>query len=123
MGWPRPLCRESGETMWGRRGKNEGKKTSLAEEISSLVDPRPSNYDGDEEEDEDAAKICEEYLEAEEEEREDTGSHLIGAKRKTRPLYQELEEEDDPKYGGRSISREEIKAFQDDALSKTSLSF
>ena len=103
--------------MWGRRGK----KRSLAEEISSLVDPRPSNYDGDEEEDEDAAKICEEYLE--EEEREDTGSHLIGAKRKTRPLYQELEEDDDPKYGGQSISREEIKAFQDDALSKTSLPF
>ncbi|XP_003386173.1 PREDICTED: protein AATF-like [Amphimedon queenslandica] len=107
--------------MWSRRKKKAG---TLAEEINSLVDPRP-NYEREEEEEE-TAKICEgEYLEGDEEEEEEEGelnsSHFEGGYKRR---LSRQEEEEDPKYGGQSISRDEMNDYDtpessdDDILSE-----
>lgn len=88
--------------MWSR-GKRPG---TLAEEISALVDPRP-NYEREEEEEEETAKICEgEYLEGDDEDL--NSSHLEGDYKRGLSRQKEA---DDPKYGGRSISRDEINDY------------
>lgn len=90
--------------MWSR-GKRKRPGT-LAEEISSLVDPRP-NYEREEDEEE-TAKICEgEYLEGDDEE-DLNSSHLEGDYKRGLSRQKEA---DDPKYGGRSISRDEINDY------------
>ena len=85
--------------MWRRRGH------SLAEEINSLVDPRP-NYEREEEEEE-TAKIClNENLD--EEDLFDNRHFEEAFLPKNKKM---LSGHDDPKYGGRSISRDEMNDY------------
>lgn len=82
-------------------------KTSLAERISALSNPKPVSFHPDQEflEDETAAKLCDFTYE---EDPSDIGSQTRKIGTRIREAVTNLEE--DPKYAGKVVSRKDLEA-------------